>query len=281
MKRQITISLFLLSLFLVAYTPKDKGKVDESGFSVKNIDKSLAKITDSLYAGKYEVTNLQYHYWGFDIMKNKNTELYKIHLPDSSNWGDKSEYNEPLVDYYFRNLVYQNYPVVNISYEAATLFCKWLTEKYNADPKRTYKKVLFRLPTEKEWERAAKGGNDISIFPWGDRLIQNDKYMCKYNVIGDENIKYDSLTSKFVIDSKGSNDISHADMPVPVASYFPNSFGLYNVCGNVGEMVQEKGLSCGGSWKSPGGDVKIISKAHYTKSLSDLGFRYFMEIIEK
>jgi formylglycine-generating enzyme required for sulfatase activity len=71
-----------------------------------------------------------------------------------------------------------------------------------------------------------------------------------------------------------------ADITAPVNSYWPNKFGLYNVCGNVAEMVSEKGISRGGGWKNAGGDVKIESKRNYTKSATDLGFRYFMEIIE-
>ncbi len=286
MKKQILFSVVFLSFLLVAFIPKDKGKTDNIGFSFKEIEKSVAKITDSLYAGKYEVSNSLYHFFEMDLITNNKKELLKISRPDTLNWRDKLEYNEPLVELYFRHPAYQNYPVVNISYKAATLFCEWLTEKYNANPKRCFKKVVFRLPSEKEWEKAAKGGNNISIYPWGDRLMQN-KYMCNYKNIGDEFIKYDTLTKKLIIDpdyntfgvAENLNDAT--DIPAPVNSYLPNNFGLYNVCGNVAEMVQEKGVSRGGGWKSPGGDVRIKSRAHYMKSSTDLGFRYFMEIIEK
>ena len=52
------------------------------------------------------------------------------------------------------------------------------------------------------------------------------------------------------------------------------------IIGNVSEMIQEKGLSKGGNLRSPGGDVTIKSRSKYKKSAIDLGFRYFMEIIE-
>lgn len=290
MKAQILFSVLLLSFFFSAFVPKHPKTKDDSGFSIKEIDKSVVKISDSLYAGKYEVSNLMYHYWGYDLYKNNQTELMKIHLPDTLNWRDAFAYNEPLVEYYFRHPAYQNYPVVNISYDAVVKYCEWLTEKYNADPKRQFKKVLFRLPTQKEWETAAKGGVELSVYAWGNRLIQDGKYMCNYKVLGDESIICDTITNKFIIDSSyclgeragnvGSlNDA--ADISAPVYSYWPNKFGLYNVCGNVAEMVSEKGISRGGGWKSPGGDVRIESSGTFTKSANDLGFRYFMQIIEK
>jgi len=232
------------------------------------------------------VSNVMYCLFRCDLVINKKTELLKITLPDSANWRDKSAYNEPMVELYLRHPAYRDYPVVNISYEDANIYCAWHTDKYNADPKRNFKKVLFRLPTEKEWETAAKGGNDISNYPWGDRLLQNGMYMCNFKRIGDEFIKQDSITKKPIVDLSysigfGSSLMDAVDLPVPVASYFPNSYGLYNVCGNVAEMVQEKGISRGGGWKSTGAEVRIKSRAHYDKTATDLGFRYFMQVIEK
>lgn len=286
MKKQILISVFILPFLLMSFVSKDKKKIKEPVFSIKTIDKSVAKITDSLYAGKFEVSNLLYRYFGKDIINENKKDLLKNIQIDSLNWRDKLEYNEPMVEYYFRHPAYQNYPVVNISYDAANLFCKWLTDKYNSNPKRKFKKVLFRLPTEKEWEKAATGSFDFSAYPWGPYLYQNGHFMCNFRRIGDECVKYDSLSKSYQIDFDcGHNGIGSlldaADLTAPVSSYFPNSYGLYNVCGNVAEMVQEKGISCGGGWKSPGADVRTKSRGHYTKSATDLGFRYFMEIIEK
>jgi sulfatase modifying factor 1 len=286
MKKQIFTLLLLFAFFVMAFIPKDKGKTDECGFNIKTIDKSVVKITDSLYAGKYEVSNVMYLMFQYDLKKNNKMELLEFTRPDTMNWLDKSYYDEPLVELYLRHPAYGNYPVVNISYEDANIYCAWLTDRYNADPKRNFKKVLFRLPTEKEWETAAKGGNDISLYPWGDRLILNDKSMCNYKRIGDEFIKHDSLTNKIIVDRDLSWGIAGslndgADMTAPVDSYNPNSYGLYNVCGNVAEMVQAKGISRGGSWKSTGAEVRIKSRAHYDKTATDLGFRYFMQVIEK
>lgn len=287
MKKHIFFSALILPLLLMSFIPKDKKITKEPVFSFKEIENSVAKITDTLYAGKYEVSNLLYHFFQNDLIKNNKKELLKTSQIDSLNWRDKLDYNEPFVEFYFRHPAYQNYPVVNISHEAANLFCEWLTEKYNSNPKREFKKVLFRLPTEKEWEKAARGSYDLSAYPWGPYLNQNGKFMCNFRRVGDECIKYDSLSKSYIIDKNtGSYGIAGilndaADITAPVKSYFPNSFGLYNVCGNVAEMIKEKGISCGGGWKSPGGDVRTKSRGSYTKSATDLGFRYFMEIIEK
>jgi len=57
--------------------------------------------------------------------------------------------------------------------------------------------------------------------------------------------------------------------------------GLYNMSGNVAEMIQEKGIACGGGWRSCGYDVQITSTEKYDHSDVDLGFRYFIEIVEE
>ncbi|NVO02775.1 MAG: SUMF1/EgtB/PvdO family nonheme iron enzyme [Bacteroidetes bacterium] len=254
--------------------------------TLKDIEASVVKINDKLFAGKYEVSNSLYAEFLHNLKVKNQTELYSIALIDSLNWRDKLAYNEPLVEFYFRHQAYKNYPLVNVSYEGANLFCQWLTEEYNSNPKRKYKKVLFRLPTQLEWENAAKGGLNLCDYAWGNKLFENDHYMCNFRRYGDENIRYDSINKTMIVESGGDrmgmvgtlNDA--ADITAPVNSYWPNKFGLFNVCGNVAEMVSEKGISRGGGWKNAGGDVRIESKGHYSKSATDVGFRYFMEIIE-
>lgn len=274
----------LFTMVLMSFTANYGVKV--IGLSIKDIDKSVVKINEKLYAGAYEVRNSLYLEFIQDLTSKNKTDLLKKAMLDTLNWRDKLAYNEPYVELYFRHPAYANYPVVNVTYEAANLFCEWLTETYNTNPNRNFKKVLFRLPTEAEWEFASAGGTELSTYPWGNSLFQNNHFMCNYKHIGDENLRSDSLTKKVsvVFNDYGSmvgslND--GADITAPVDGYYANKFGLYNVCGNVAEMVKEKGLSKGGGWKSLGGDVRIKSKEYYTKSATDLGFRYFMEVVEK
>ena len=67
----------------------------------------------------------------------------------------------------------------------------------------------------------------------------------------------------------------------PTKSYFPNDIGLYDVVGNVAEMINEKGKACGGSWNHLPVESTIRSVNPYTQPDAAIGFRVFMEIIEK
>ena len=64
------------------------------------------------------------------------------------------------------------------------------------------------------------------------------------------------------------------------ASYFPNDIGLYDVVGNVAEMVADKGKACGGSWDDAPSESTIHSVKSYTQPNATIGFRVFMEVIE-
>lgn len=257
---------------------------------IKDVDKSMAIVHDSLYASKYEMTNVLYRTFVKDLKSTQQIELFKMAIPDTNVWRANREYNEPLVRYYFRHPNFNEYPVVGVSWEAANLFCKWLTDKYNSDPKRKFKKVIFRLPTEKEWELAGYGGHKYLPYAWGGPSLRNSvgRYLCNFRRVGDENISFDTITKKLIVDFKNnpyaSNPASELNdaswITESVKSFYPNNFGLYNVCGNVAEMVQEKGIAKGGSWRSPGGDVQVKSRVHFSNPTRDIGFRFFMVLIE-
>ena len=67
----------------------------------------------------------------------------------------------------------------------------------------------------------------------------------------------------------------------PVEVYFPNDIGLYDVVGNVAEMIDLEGKACGGSWNHPAEESTIRSINEYKGPDSSTGFRIFMEVIEK
>jgi len=286
-----TIKFSILFCFLAAQITSVNAQNMPLKLNVKDIDKSLAMVHDSLYASKYELTNILYRTFEQDLKSTHQTELLKIATPDTNVWRAKLEYNEPLVRYYYRHPNYNDYPVVGVSWEAANLFCKWLTEKYNSYAKRKYKKVLFRLPTEKEWEMAAYGGKQYVPYAWGGPYLRNSKgqFLCNFRRVGDEKISYDTINKQYLVDFKtspyGSNSATEindaSSITESVKSFYPNNFGLHNVCGNVAEMIREKGIAKGGSWESTGGDVQVKSRAHYSKPSRDIGFRFFMVVIEK
>ena len=92
-----------------------------------------------------------------------------------------------------------DHPVVSITWDDAKAFCDWFSRRHN---------VVVRLPTEAEWERAARGGLEGQRYPNGDTLSPADANFAQ----------------------KG---------PVRVGSYRPNSYGVYDMAGNVAEWVSD------------------------------------------
>jgi len=119
-------------------------------------------------------------------------------------------------------------PVINISWDEANSFCEWVSKKT---------KLMFRLPNEKEWEYACRAGTETK-WSFGDDEKELDKYAWYY---------------------ANSNGTTHL-----VGEKLPNSWGLYDMHGNVWEWCEdwydkeekEKVLR-GGSW----GDVAVITRS--------------------
>ena len=144
------------------------------------------------------------------------------------------------------------------------------------------------MPSKSEWEMAAHGGLKENVYPWKEDYLMNSecKSLCNYRRFGDEGIAYDSISKKYIAtnqDKMGMTGIFNdgAELTAFVGSYFPNGFGIFNMAGNVSEMINEKSIAKGGSWKSSGFDVRIASQEFYSKSSTHIGFRVFMQILEK
>ena len=133
-------------------------------------------------------------------------------------------YNEPMTRNYFWHPAFDDYPVVGVNWKMADAFVNWRTELWN-DIKATQKGEVntedFRLPTEHEWEYAARGGHDLAPYPWGGYYTRNGK---------------GCLLANFK-PGRGNYPEDGGLYTVKVDYYFPNDFGLYNMAGNVAEWT--------------------------------------------
>ena len=269
------MKLLLISLLIVNVCFAQKPKADFEIFNCQPIKSNF------LWAAETELTNIQYLEFLSYLKNNGEVERRDAMLPDTLVWRDKLGYGEPYVEYYFRHPAYRSYPMVGISKKQAESYCEWLemmlNNTYSKDPKHPIQKLDVRLPTEKEWELAARGGDPNAIFPWkGEEMRRTDK---KFK--GQINANYVKGRGDYMGVAGKLND--NADVTAPTHSYWPNNYGLYNLSGNVAEMVQEKGRTKGGSWGSRAPFLEIGGKDEFegfTSASSKIGFRYFIEVID-
>ena len=145
--------------------------------------------------------------------------------PDTLVWLSDFSYaaNEPMVEGYFSHPAYRNYPVVGVTWRQARAFNVWRT-RYNEAYKLSRHMAPrgeYKLPTEAEFEYAARGGRIGTDYPWGGPYIKNAK---------------GCLLANFK-PGRGNYADDGGAYTVNVRSYFPNDYGLYNMAGNVAEWT--------------------------------------------
>lgn len=145
--------------------------------------------------------------------------------PDTLVWvRDFSySYNEPMTRNYFWHPAFDDYPVVGVTWGQANAFSAWRT-KFWSDYRTQRGEVIndpFRLPTESEWEYAARGGKDLSPYPWGGPYTRNTK---------------GCLLANFK-PGRGNYPDDGGFYTVRADAYWPNDYGLFNMAGNASEWT--------------------------------------------
>ncbi len=208
-------------------------------------DEYYAEVMDTMYLPieesyngqrTWDVTKFKFQYTYMDIQKAaKNRKLRRKDVimkeeieiyPDTTSWiRDFSySYNEPMHNDYFWHEAYGDYPVVGVSWQQAKAFCQWRTLNKNSYQKSRKGLAFvnsFRLPSEAEWEYAARGGLESATYPWGGPYATNDRgcFLANFKPM------------------RGDYAADQALYTVEAKSYEPNDYNLYNMAGNVSEWV--------------------------------------------
>ena len=260
-------------------------RIPENSFTMQDVydDGTLGPEveykTAAFYMLETEVTNKAYNGFLNDLKAQGRTEDYEKARFRSENWYTPRSHSELGRQYYDNYPAYDHYPAVNVPYEGALLFCQWLTEKVG-NPEWVYE-----LPSQLEWTWAAEGGKTGEVYSMGGPfLIAADGTPCyHYLHLGDESICRTDSGFRVVNLSydMGVYLNTDSDIPYPAKSLRANGYGLYNMCGNVAEMVSNPNLAVGGSWLDPGYDIRIYSIKNYTQPSPQIGFRVIARWVEK
>ncbi|MEG1729415.1 MAG: SUMF1/EgtB/PvdO family nonheme iron enzyme [Bacteroidaceae bacterium] len=151
-----------------------------------------------------------------------NTYIINIY-PDTTCWVNDfpNANNETYMKLYFSTGIYNDYPVVGVTWEQATAFCAWRTDYLLRGLGKEARQIQrYRLPTEVEWEYAARG-KEGNPFPWQITDMKNDKG-CFFANFKPDRGNY----------TQDGNLISSK-----VGIYGANSNGLYDMAGNVAEWT--------------------------------------------
>lgn len=188
------------------------------------------------FAGRKEldVTKLVFEFQWYDWQQaahdrasSRTSHIHREKIkvyPDTLCWvrDYAYSYNEPMTRNYFWHPAFDEYPVVGVNWKMAKAFSYWrskIWDMYSSDGINTED---FRLPTEHEWEYAARGGRAEAPYPWGAYYTRNAK---------------GCLLANFK-PGRGNYPEDGGLYTVKADGYYPNDYGLYCMAGNVAEWTE-------------------------------------------
>ena len=205
---------------------------------MEKLDAMIVTPDNRIYGKKeFDALKIVYHVEAFDFKEaakreNATTARSKFIMkydipvyPDSLVWvrDFAYAYNEPMAKQYYSHPSFGNYPVVGVNWKQATAFCEWRTHLLNSKllEKNNATESPFHLPSEAQWEYAARGGRSQVPFPWGGPYLRNKK---------------GCLMANFK-PGRGNYAEDGGLYTVRADAYWPNDVGLYNMSGNVAEWT--------------------------------------------
>ncbi|TND09090.1 MAG: hypothetical protein FD123_1493 [Bacteroidetes bacterium] len=248
-KKNLRFGFFLLILALSSciMPRRDKYVVREQpaqqAFAPERL--GIVWLRDSLWIDQCEVRNIDWQEFLYWLKREEETELHREMLPDTLVWRKKLALCEPYVEYYFRHPAYHDYPMVGITLRQAEEYCKWRSARVNEfiaiqkgliknrNPDSNYvvpQYVRYRIPTKAEWESAAM-----------PNYVARPVKKTPFPRVTDRRGEPVNLTREFQ---------HYESIVAPVKAGQPNYYGLYQVNGNVSELVSDSGGVMGLNYKT-------------------------------
>jgi len=260
------------------YLPEDESYNGERIFDVKRIVYSYTTF-DAAEAIKYPDSARK------NFFVQKAIPIY----PDTTAWiKDFSySYNEPMHNDYFWHDAYTDYPVVGVSWEMASAFAHWRTmykNNYEKQSKNGNRVPSFRLPSEAEWEYAARGGLESATYPWGGPYTMDSEgcFLANFKPNRGDYAADDAL---YTVEAKsmpdGQNDYGLYHMAGNVSEWTASSYdkGAYEFDSglnpNIKDSKNQRKVIKGGSWKDAAYFLRVSTRDYEYKAekRSYIGFR--------
>jgi len=216
------------------------GSEKDIAYEMDNRERQVT--VSSFYLDITEVANIHWKEFMFYVLNDSGQQKFEEMMPDTLCWFRELAYNDPYVLYYYQHPGFNMYPVVGVDWYQCQEFCKWRTNFVNNQRKQKDPDFIvfprYRLPTEAEWEYAARGGLEQSIYAWEGKSLRDMEGRFRANFkrgrgdyAGRSNVGALQLP-------EGLND--GFMIPAPVGGPFaPNDYGLIHMCGNVAEWTED------------------------------------------